>query len=73
MYKVTGIGGVFIKAKDPVALAKWYHENLGIEFGENSYINFRWVNESNPDFPGTTVFSFLKMILIILIPLKANA
>lgn len=60
MYKVTGIGGVFIKAKNPEALAKWYEENLGIEFGENAYISFKWVNENNPDVPGSTVFSFFK-------------
>ena len=30
MQKVTGIGGFFFRAQDPDALAKWYHENLGI-------------------------------------------
>jgi len=60
MDKVTGIGGVFIKAKDPKALAKWYQENLGVEFGENSYITFQWTNEHNPSVPGNTVFSFFK-------------
>jgi predicted enzyme related to lactoylglutathione lyase len=27
---VTGIGGVFFKAKDPTALAQWYQEHLGV-------------------------------------------
>ncbi len=27
---VTGLGGVFVTSKDPKALAKWYHEVLGI-------------------------------------------
>jgi predicted enzyme related to lactoylglutathione lyase len=27
---VLGIGGVFFKARDPVALATWYREQLGI-------------------------------------------
>jgi predicted enzyme related to lactoylglutathione lyase len=27
---VTGIGGVFVKSKDPRALAAWYHDMLGI-------------------------------------------
>jgi len=27
---VTGIGGVFVKSKDPKALAAWYHDMLGI-------------------------------------------
>ena len=30
MEKVLGIGGVFFKAKDPKALAKWYQEYLGV-------------------------------------------
>lgn len=27
---ITGVGGVFFKAKDPKALATWYHEVLGL-------------------------------------------
>jgi predicted enzyme related to lactoylglutathione lyase len=30
MEKVIGIGGIFFKAKDPKALAKWYEEHLGV-------------------------------------------
>ena len=30
MEKVLGIGGVFLKARDPKALADWYREHLGI-------------------------------------------
>ncbi len=30
MEKVTGIGGVFFRARDPSALAAWYAEHLGI-------------------------------------------
>jgi catechol 2,3-dioxygenase-like lactoylglutathione lyase family enzyme len=28
--KITGVGGVFIKSKDPKALAAWYRDVLGI-------------------------------------------
>ncbi len=28
---VTGVGGVFVKSKDPKALAKWYQEVLGLD------------------------------------------
>src|SRR5687768_9228250 len=59
MEKVTGIGGVFIKAKDGKALAAWYEQHLGIQFGNNSYIEFKWHNK-NPEVPGQTVFSFFK-------------
>jgi len=28
--KITGIGGVFFKCKDPNAMRTWYHENFGL-------------------------------------------
>lgn len=31
MKRVTGIGGVFFKAKDPQALGEWYKKHLGID------------------------------------------
>ena len=31
MERITGIGGVFLRAKDPDALAAWYRDNLGVE------------------------------------------
>ena len=31
--RVTGIGGIFFKAKDPTALKAWYSKNLGIRIG----------------------------------------
>ncbi len=30
MAKAVGVGGVFLKARDPKALAEWYATNLGI-------------------------------------------
>ena len=30
MERVVGIGGVFLKARDPKALAAWYREHLGV-------------------------------------------
>ena len=60
MQRVTGIGGFFLKAKDPKALAAWYDKHLGFSFGNNLYISFKWVNEDNPAVPGNTVFSFFK-------------
>jgi predicted enzyme related to lactoylglutathione lyase len=60
MDKVTGIGGIFIKAKNPKTLAAWYRDNLGVEFGENTYANFKWINEPDTNAPGITVLSFFK-------------
>ena len=31
MKRVTGIGGIFFKAKDPKALHAWYKQHLGID------------------------------------------
>jgi predicted enzyme related to lactoylglutathione lyase len=31
MERVLGIGGVFFRAQDPVALARWYRDALGID------------------------------------------
>ena len=29
--RVTGIGGIFFKARDPAALHAWYRDHLGID------------------------------------------
>ncbi|HYM95271.1 MAG TPA: VOC family protein [Chitinophagaceae bacterium] len=60
MKRVTGIGGVFVKAKEPKALAAWYDKYLGFSFGENLYVTFNGINENNAAVGGNTVFSFLK-------------
>ena len=31
MKRVTGLGGLFFKAKDPKAMYEWYEKHLGIE------------------------------------------
>jgi transposase InsO family protein len=36
MKRVTGIGGIFFTAKDPVALRAWYQKHLGIDIAETS-------------------------------------
>lgn len=32
MKRVTGIGGIFFKSKNPAELAAWHEKHLGIEF-----------------------------------------
>ncbi len=34
MERVTGIGGIFLRARDPEALRSWYEANLGITVSE---------------------------------------
>lgn len=57
MRRVTGIGGIFFKAKDPVVLRAWYQKHLGIEVQEWGGAAFSWADaEGNPT-PGTTIWS----------------
>ncbi len=41
---VNGIGGVFIRARDPEALATWYREHLGVGAGNYG----KWSPEAGP-------------------------
>jgi len=42
MERVTGIGGIFIKARDPRALRAWYHAHLGIDVQPWGGFTFHW-------------------------------
>ena len=48
MKRVTGIGGVFFKAKDPEKLREWYRTHLGIE-AESWGAVFRWRDDPRSD------------------------
>ena len=45
--RVTGIGGVFIKAKDPAKLRAWYKTHLGIDVQTWGGATFRWGDSSD--------------------------
>jgi predicted enzyme related to lactoylglutathione lyase len=46
MKKVTGIGGVFFKCKDPKKLKDWYNKQLG--FTTDDYgAGFHWIQADN--------------------------
>jgi predicted enzyme related to lactoylglutathione lyase len=57
MKRVTGIGGVFFKSKDPKALGAWYKTHLGINVEDWGGAVFRWKEPENPNGVGTTVWS----------------
>lgn len=57
MERITGIGGIFFKAKDAEKLRDWYRENLGIEVNGDSGAMFRWREMDNPERTGMTVWS----------------
>ena len=54
MRRVTGVGGVFLKANDPEALYAWYEKHLGIK-REKYGVTFRWRDDGDPE--GSTVWS----------------
>ena len=56
MARVTGVGGVFLKAHDPKELAAWYAKHLGITLSDPRGANFAWSDEV-PAGTGMTVWS----------------
>jgi predicted enzyme related to lactoylglutathione lyase len=57
MKRVTGIGGIFFKAKDPAALRAWYRTHLGIESEDWGGMAFTWSGPDNPHGIGSTIWS----------------
>ena len=55
--RVSGIGGIFFKARDPKALGEWYRRHLGIPVEDWGGAVFRWAGPENPGGIGTTVWS----------------
>ncbi|HYE61140.1 MAG TPA: VOC family protein [Phycisphaerales bacterium] len=46
MKRVTGIGGVFFKARDRKALGEWYKKHLGIDVQPWGGAAFNWADDS---------------------------
>ncbi len=56
MKKVTGIGGIFFKCKDPKKLKEWYKTHLGLN--TNDYgATFEWREDADPTHKGSTTWS----------------
>ena len=56
MKRVTGIGGIFFKAKDPDKLREWYRKHLGIESESWGGFAFQWRDDPQ-NAHGSTVWS----------------
>jgi len=61
---IEGIGGVFLKANDPKALAEWYARHFGLKFqssscgsGENYWLEFVYHEDSERGQRAATVFA----------------
>jgi predicted enzyme related to lactoylglutathione lyase len=53
MKKVTGIGGVFFKCKDPKQMKEWYNTHLGLNAGQYG-ATFEWREEGDSAKKGST-------------------
>jgi predicted enzyme related to lactoylglutathione lyase len=57
MKRVTGIGGIFFKARDPAGLRAWYEKHLGIDVQPWGGAAFTWTGDSGKPANGTTIWS----------------
>ena len=56
MRRVTGIGGIFFKAKDAPALQAWYKTHLGVDVQPWGGAAFDWVGSDGKPTGGTTAW-----------------
>ena len=55
MKRVTGIGGIFFKSKDPKRLAAWYRDHLGLDVSDWGGAIFQWGGPESES--GMTIWS----------------
>ena len=72
MKRVTGIGGVFFKSKDPKKLGEWYRTHLGMNVEEWGGVAFRWATPENEAGIGSTIWSPFKEDTEYFEPSKAS-
>ena len=70
--RVTGIGGVFFKAKDPGKLMSWYTTHLGVkpESEGSSTTMFQWREKDDTKQVGYLSGQSFRMTRNILIPVR---
>ena len=59
MKKVTGIGGIFFKCKNPEEVKAWYNKHLGFKTDDYG-AGFEWYEEPDPNKKGFTQWSPFK-------------
>jgi predicted enzyme related to lactoylglutathione lyase len=57
--RVTGIGGVFFKVKNPQATKSWYHKHLGLNTDQYG-TTFEWRSSESPEIKGFSQWSPMK-------------
>jgi predicted enzyme related to lactoylglutathione lyase len=61
MKRVTGIGGIFFKARDPKTLGDWYKTHLGIDVQAWGGAAFDWTDDEGRPVGGTTAWCISSM------------
>lgn len=56
MKRVTGIGGIFFKCKNPAQMREWYHTHLGLEVNKYGSV-FEWRQGADTTQKGFTQWS----------------
>ena len=72
MERVTGIGGVFVRAQDPTGLQRWYQDKLGVPVGEHGETVFEWREADSPENLGQTVWSLFPQETTYFAPSRAS-
>ena len=54
--RVTGIGGIFFRTRDPAAMSAWYEKHLGLRL-KDGMAEFAWREHERPETAGRTVWS----------------
>jgi hypothetical protein len=58
--RVTGIGGVFLKSRNPERLAAWYRKNLGLVISPGGQVaTWDWRSIRRPGHVGSTLWAAL--------------
>jgi catechol 2,3-dioxygenase-like lactoylglutathione lyase family enzyme len=57
MQRVTGIGGIFFKARDAESLRAWYREHLGLDVQDWGGVTFSWGQPRPGQAEGATVWT----------------
>ncbi|MDX2192712.1 MAG: VOC family protein [Gemmatimonadales bacterium] len=60
MRRVTGIGGIFLKAADPTALGAWYRTHLGLDMQEWGGAALAWNEPADTGTEGMTLFTLFR-------------
>ena len=59
MKRVTGLGGIFFKCKDPNKMKSWYEKHLGFKTDQYGGA-FEWRQTAHPEKSGYTAWSPMK-------------